>query len=135
MNDSSRTLFRDFSAKNNIRSDTKPAVSSEAGEELSGTSLSYAMMLVYCICRVFNIELLNEYVFRGSKSYLISAEKGEAVPLYRIIGRSMENTMRLCLINVAQVFDVLGIGRKAKKLLSFGQQLDLLSQYLICTDV
>lgn len=120
---------------NNIKSDARSVVSSETGEELSGTSLSYAMLVVYCICRVFNIELLNEYVFRGSKSHLISPEKGEIVPLYKVIGKSMDNAMKLCSINMAQVFDVLGIDRKAKKVLSFRQQMDLLSQYLICTDI
>ena len=36
---------------------------------------------------------------------------------------------------MAQVFDALGINRKAKNNLTFKQKIDLLSQYLISTDM
>lgn len=108
---------------------------SEGVEELSGTSLSYLMLLVYSICKILNIEMLNEYVFRGSKSYVLSPDKSEMITLYRTVGKTMENATKLCEINLVQVFDVLCINRKARSLLSFRQQMDLLTQILISTDV
>ena len=93
------------------------------------------MFLVHCISKIFNVSLLNEFVFKGSKSHLVGAEKGEVVPLYRSIGKSMEGAMRLCNIDICQIFDILGLDRKWKRNLSFKQQVDLLSQFMIVTDI
>lgn len=47
------------------------------------------MLLVFSICKILNIEMLNEYIFKGSRSYILTPDKSEAVMLYKTVGRSM----------------------------------------------
>lgn len=88
--------------------------------------------------RIINVRLLNTFVFKGSRSYITSADRFDSSPLYLIKTsdrKSFENGLRYCMNNAFQLLDIIGVDRKVKKDLDMATVYDIISQYIITTEV
>lgn len=90
------------------------------------------------IARIINIKLLNTFNFKGNRSYITSADRFDSSPLYlnkTSDKKSFESGLRFCLYNALQILDVIGVDRKVKKDLDMATIYDIISQYIITTEV
>lgn len=100
--------------------------------------ISYMALMADMIARIINVNLLNPIVFRGTRSTIRSADRWDSFPLFITKSgdkRLFEQALKVCTANVAQLLDVIGVDRRIKRDHDILSMFDVLSQYIIVTDV
>lgn len=95
-------------------------------------------LMVDLIARIINIELLNPITFKGTHSYVRGAERADSFPLFLSKSgerRQFEQALKICTANAAQLLDVIGVERRIKSEQDMLSMFDVLSQYIIVTEV
>ena len=107
-------------------------------EDEIAVCLSYMSLMVDMIARIINVDLLNPISFRGTRSFIRSADREEKSPLFITKSgdrRQFEQALKVCTANSAQLLDVIGVDRRIKREQDILSMFDVLSQYIIVTEV
>lgn len=100
--------------------------------------LSYVAFIVEFVSKILNITILNPLTFRGIRSYIRSVDKTDLFPLFfnkNSDKKPFEQALRVIEGNISQILDIIGVDRKVKKELDLFSLFDLLTQYIIVTEV
>lgn len=119
------------------RTSYQEAASSQTEDQVA-VGLSYVAFIVEFVSKILNITILNPLTFRGIRSYIRSVDKADLFPLFfnkNSDKKPFEQALRVIEGNISQILDIIGVDRKVKKELDLFSLFDLLTQYIIVTEV
>lgn len=122
LNDQTRQIYRNslylaIRANSELKFPYQEVFNAQLEDEIA-ICLSYMSLMIDMIARVINITLLNPIHFKGTRSFVRSADKLDSHPLF--ITKSgdrklFEQGLKICMANAAQLLDVIGVDRRIKR--------------------